>query len=69
VAVYEVIWSSKWDQGTKIVGSAIMALTWIAEFRGKGADAVKVTRDGVLVEEDELEALIKPETEAHRSVL
>lgn len=65
MASYEIIWSSKWDQGRKTVESAIMAITWIAEFRDKGADAIKVTRDGALIEESELEALVKPETDAY----
>ena len=66
MAVYEIIWSRKRGQGRETASTAISALHWMAVFQDKGAQSIKVTRDGKLIEERELEALIQPETEANR---
>ena len=61
---YEIIWSSRWDQGRKVVESAAMVDAWVSEFRDRGADAIKVLADGCLIDLAELPELIKQETRA-----
>jgi len=61
---YRIVWSSRWGQGEKIVDTAIMAISWIAEFEDKGADAIKVLKDGQLIEQSDLPDLVRAETAA-----
>lgn len=59
---YRITWSSKRGQGEKIVGTAAMAMTWIDEFRDKGADAILVEKDGRQIKEVDLLDLMRTET-------
>lgn len=63
---YVIVWSSERNRGVKIVNSAIAAESWIAELRDNGADAMRVTCDGLRIDTDDLPARIMQEVAARR---
>ena len=62
MAKYEIWWSSPGGQGHKLCDTAAVTDAWISEFQDKGADAIKVTRNGVLIEIGDLARFMREET-------